>query len=137
PHCAAVCSVRDDSPHQSASTLPEPARHPPQVPQVDRKARQGQGQAVAAHTPNPHFVSGGNGLPLALARLPVYLWDLGRVPIGLPQDAIGFLGRFGADVANRCAVGTSAMLKVLGSRERGAVPSIAASGTAPRSPLPL
>src|SRR5438128_468601 len=25
----------------------------------------------------------GNGSPLALARLPVYLWDVGRVPFGL------------------------------------------------------
>ena len=58
----------------------------------------------------------GNGSPLALARLPVYLWDVGRVPFGLRQDAIGSLGRFVADVANRCAVGTSVMLNVSGRR---------------------
>ena len=58
----------------------------------------------------------GNGSPLALARLPVYLWDVGRVPFGLRQDAIGSLGRFVADVANRCAVGTTVMLNVSGRR---------------------
>ena len=51
----------------------------------------------------------GEGSPLALARLPVYMWDLGTVPFGLRRDAIGAVGRFIADVANRCAVGTSVM----------------------------
>src|SRR5881409_2162388 len=51
----------------------------------------------------------GNGSPLALARLPVYLWDVGRAPLGLRPDAVGALGRLVADVANRCAVGTSVM----------------------------
>ena len=51
----------------------------------------------------------GSGSRLALARLPVYVWDVGRVPFGLRHDAIGSLGRFVADVANRCAVGTSVM----------------------------
>ena len=58
----------------------------------------------------------GNGSPLALARLPVYLWDVGRVPFGLRGDAVGALGRFVADVANRCAVGTTVMLNVRGER---------------------
>ena len=79
----------------------------------------------------------GNGSPLALARLPVYIWDVGRMPLGLREDGLGWLGRAVAHAANRAAVGTSVMLKVLGSRERGAVPSMAPSGTAPRSPLPL
>ncbi len=79
----------------------------------------------------------GNGSPLALARLPVYVWDVGRMPLGLREDGLGWLGRTVAHAANRCAVGTSVMLKVLGSRERGAVPSTAPSGTAPRSPLRL
>ena len=54
----------------------------------------------------------GNGSPFALARLPVYLWDVGRVPFGLRGDAIGALGRFVADVASRCAVGTTLMKDV-------------------------
>ena len=58
----------------------------------------------------------GNGSALALARLPVYMWDVGGVPFGLRHDAIGSLGRFVADVANRCAVGTSVMLNVSGER---------------------
>src|SRR5438876_1232523 len=45
-----------------------------------------------------------------------YTWHVGRVPFGLRQDAIGSLGRFVADVANRCAVGTSVMLNVSGRR---------------------
>jgi peptidoglycan/xylan/chitin deacetylase (PgdA/CDA1 family) len=64
----------------------------------------------------------GNGSPLALARLPVYLWDVGSVPIGLRGGALGALGRLIAHAANRCAVGTSLM--------RGLLP-------APRSLLPL
>src|SRR2546427_43017 len=79
----------------------------------------------------------GSGSPPGLARLPVYVWDVGRMPLGLREDGLGWLGRTVAHAANRCAVGTSVMLKVLGSRERGAVPSTAPSGTAPRSPLPL
>jgi peptidoglycan/xylan/chitin deacetylase (PgdA/CDA1 family) len=51
----------------------------------------------------------GEGSPLALARLPVYRWDVGRVPLGLRPDAVGAVGRLVADVANRCAVGTSVM----------------------------
>jgi len=61
---------------------------------------------------------GGNGSPLALARLPVYVWDLGGVPFGLREDGLGRLGRTVAHVANRCAVGTSVMLRL--KRERGA-----------------
>lgn len=51
----------------------------------------------------------GTGSPLAQARLPVYVWDVGSVPFGLREDAVGALGRFAADAANRCAVGTSVM----------------------------
>jgi len=50
---------------------------------------------------------GGNGTALRLPRVPVYVWDVGTVPFGLRRDAIGALGRLVADVANRCAVGTS------------------------------
>ncbi len=60
----------------------------------------------------------GNGSPLALARLPVYVWDVGRVPFGLRNDGLGWLGRTVAHAANRCAVGTSVM-KGLGVRGWG------------------
>jgi peptidoglycan/xylan/chitin deacetylase (PgdA/CDA1 family) len=49
----------------------------------------------------------GRGGALALGRVPVYGWDVGAVPWGLRRDAIGSLGRLVADLANRCAVGTS------------------------------
>ena len=55
----------------------------------------------------------GNGSRLALARLPVYLWDVGKVPLGLREDGLGWLGRTVAHTANRCAVGTSMMLSLL------------------------
>jgi len=55
----------------------------------------------------------GNGSRLALARLPVYLWDVGSVPFGLREDGFGRLGRAVAHTANRCAVGTSMMLSLL------------------------
>lgn len=54
----------------------------------------------------------GNGDALHLARVPVYSWDLGHIPVGLRQDRIGAVGRFLAHAANRCAVGTSIMLKL-------------------------
>src|SRR2546428_111926 len=63
----------------------------------------------------------GNGSRLALARLPVYLWDVGSLPMGLREDGLGWLGRAVAHTANRCAVGTSMMQSLL---------------PAPRSPLP-
>jgi peptidoglycan/xylan/chitin deacetylase (PgdA/CDA1 family) len=63
----------------------------------------------------------GNGSLLALARVPVYSWDVGSVPFGLRSDAIGALGRLLAHAANRCAVGTSVMLKIKGSGEKGEV----------------
>ena len=54
---------------------------------------------------------------LNLARVPVYVWDVGSVPFGLRGDAIGAGGRLIADVANRCAVGTSWMkMSVLSRR---------------------
>jgi peptidoglycan/xylan/chitin deacetylase (PgdA/CDA1 family) len=54
----------------------------------------------------------GNGSPFALTRLPVYLWDVGKVPFGLREDGLGWLGRAVAHAANRCAVGTSVMQRV-------------------------
>ena len=51
----------------------------------------------------------GNGTALHLSRVPVYFWDLGKVPFGLRADALGKLGQFVAHAANRCAVGTTVM----------------------------
>lgn len=47
-----------------------------------------------------------------LRRLPVYVWDLGRLPFVLRDDVLGEAARTVANVANRCAVGTSAMLRL-------------------------
>lgn len=60
----------------------------------------------------------GNGSLLNLSRVPVYLWDAGDVPLGLRDDPLGTLGKLVAHAANRCAVGTSVMLRL--KRERGA-----------------
>lgn len=60
----------------------------------------------------------GRGAPLAVARVPVYVWDAGRLPLGLRRDAIGALGRLVAHVANRCAVGTS-VIQGVGCRVPG------------------
>jgi peptidoglycan/xylan/chitin deacetylase (PgdA/CDA1 family) len=54
---------------------------------------------------------GNNGNRLQLPRVPVYMWDVGDVPLGLRQDAIGSAGKVAAYLANRCAVGTSIMLR--------------------------
>jgi len=48
--------------------------------------------------------------PLRLSRVPVYAWDVGGVPAGLATGPLGTVGRLVAQVANRCAVGTSLML---------------------------
>ena len=55
----------------------------------------------------------GNGTLLNLSRVPVYLWDAGDVPFGLREDSLGALGRLVAHAANRSAVGTSVMLRLL------------------------
>ena len=61
-------------------------------------------------------VGGGRGgdhsSALKLRRVPVYMWDAGDTPFGLRDDGLGSVGRFVAHVANRCAVGTSLMLKL-------------------------
>jgi peptidoglycan/xylan/chitin deacetylase (PgdA/CDA1 family) len=54
----------------------------------------------------------GDGSRLHLPRVPVYVWDRGATPFGLRGDTLGSVGRFVAHVANRCAVGTSLMLKL-------------------------
>src|SRR5207247_11471996 len=66
----------------------------------------------------------GNGSRLGLARLPVYLWDVGSLPIGLREDRRGRLGRAVAHTANRCAVGTSVT--------NGPGVRVAGRGTSPR-----
>jgi peptidoglycan/xylan/chitin deacetylase (PgdA/CDA1 family) len=43
------------------------------------------------------------------ARVPVYSWDIGDMPLGVRTDAWGGLGRVVAHVANRCAIGTTIM----------------------------
>ena len=60
----------------------------------------------------------GDGSALNVARVPVYVWDAGDVPLVLREDALGAAGRFVAHAANRCAVGTSWMLRW--RREQGA-----------------
>lgn len=57
-------------------------------------------------------VRGDHASPLHLPRVPVYMWDMGATPFGLRNDGLGTVGRFVAHVANRCAVGTSVMLKL-------------------------
>ena len=54
----------------------------------------------------------GTANALQLGRVPVYLWDAGAIPVGLRDDLLGRAGRFVAHIANRCAVGTSLMLKL-------------------------
>ena len=49
----------------------------------------------------------GTGDALHVARVPVYSWDLGDIPVGLREGKVGALGRLVAHAANRCAVGTS------------------------------
>jgi peptidoglycan/xylan/chitin deacetylase (PgdA/CDA1 family) len=56
--------------------------------------------------------AGDGGDPLMLPRTPVYMWDVGDRPLGLRGDALGEAGRMAALIANRCAVGTSWMLKL-------------------------
>jgi peptidoglycan/xylan/chitin deacetylase (PgdA/CDA1 family) len=60
----------------------------------------------------------GDGRPLNLPRVPVYVWDLLSRPFGLREDRVGALGRLVADIANRCAVGTSVMKAVSRLRRR-------------------
>ncbi len=50
--------------------------------------------------------------PLRQPRAPVYMWDVGTTPLGLQTGGLGAAGRFVAHVANRCAVGTSWMLRM-------------------------
>jgi peptidoglycan/xylan/chitin deacetylase (PgdA/CDA1 family) len=58
----------------------------------------------------------GDGSRLGLPRIPVYLWDRASVPFGLRRDGLGALARLVADIANRCAVGTSWLLQLRRAR---------------------
>jgi peptidoglycan/xylan/chitin deacetylase (PgdA/CDA1 family) len=58
------------------------------------------------------------GSSLALARVPVYVWDAWSVPFGLRDGVLGALGRSVAGLAQGCAVGTSWLLKLRGERGR-------------------
>ncbi|MEX2155779.1 MAG: polysaccharide deacetylase family protein [Gemmatimonadales bacterium] len=60
----------------------------------------------------------GNGDRLNFPRVPVYSWDVGNVPLGLRDDALGAVGKVVAHMANRCAVGTSIMLRQRSARPR-------------------
>lgn len=53
---------------------------------------------------------------LRVPRVPVYVWDAFSTPTGLRDGGLGRAGRLAAHVANRCAVGTSLMLRVIGRR---------------------
>jgi peptidoglycan/xylan/chitin deacetylase (PgdA/CDA1 family) len=63
----------------------------------------------------------GDERALRLGRTPVYVWDRGALPLGLRHGVMGRVGRGVAALANRCAVGTSAMKRVwdCASRARG------------------
>jgi len=52
------------------------------------------------------------GTPFNVPRVPVYVWDCWRVPLGLRGGRVGALGRVLARAANRCAVGTSVVRAV-------------------------
>lgn len=57
-------------------------------------------------------VRGDGGDPLHQPRVPVYMWELGAVPCGLRDDALGAIGRLVAHVANRCSVGTEVIKRL-------------------------
>ncbi len=59
----------------------------------------------------------GTGSSLALSRFPVYVWDVGQVPLGLQAGPLGTMGRLVAHAANRCAVGTSLMRRLVSLQE--------------------
>ncbi|HYK09908.1 MAG TPA: polysaccharide deacetylase family protein [Gemmatimonadales bacterium] len=59
-------------------------------------------------------VAGVDGDSMRLSRVPVYMWDLGDVPFGLRDDELGIVGRLVAYGANRAAVGTTVMRRLLG-----------------------
>lgn len=54
----------------------------------------------------------GSGDRLNISRVPVYFWDRWDLPFGLREDLLGTAGQLVAHAANRCAVGTSVMLRL-------------------------
>lgn len=58
-------------------------------------------------------VRGTRGNLLHVARVPVYMWDLGDVPFGLRKDPLSTLGRLVAGAANRCSVGSSVLKRLV------------------------
>jgi peptidoglycan/xylan/chitin deacetylase (PgdA/CDA1 family) len=57
--------------------------------------------------------------PLRLPRVPVYVWDAGKRPLGLRDGVAGMAGRFLARLANRCSVGTSMAIALTGRYRDG------------------
>ncbi len=56
----------------------------------------------------------GGGGRLGLRRMPVYLWDVLDLPLGLRHGVPGVLGVTAARIAGRCAIGTSVLRAVSG-----------------------
>lgn len=61
----------------------------------------------------------GSGTRFGVRRVPVYLWDRSRLPLGVRRDGLGAVGRWVAHAANRCAVGTSWMQQVTAALRSG------------------
>lgn len=64
------------------------------------------------------FAVVGGAVPWLVSRTPVYAWDVWSPPLGLRAGWMGRVGRAVARVANRCAVGTAWMQRVVGMRYR-------------------
>jgi peptidoglycan/xylan/chitin deacetylase (PgdA/CDA1 family) len=60
--------------------------------------------------------------PLCLPRRPVYGWDRFALPLALGTSPLSGVGLAMARVANRCAVGTAAIQRLLGRRYTGRGP---------------
>jgi peptidoglycan/xylan/chitin deacetylase (PgdA/CDA1 family) len=57
--------------------------------------------------------------PLRLPRSPVYVWDVGHLPLVLHPGMAGTAARVVAHLANRCSVGTSLLLALAGRYRAG------------------
>lgn len=68
---------------------------------------------AAGYTLGFDGVRGVDGDLFRLPRVPVYVWDAANVPFGLRDDELGLVGRLVAYAANRCAVGTSVMKRLM------------------------
>ena len=65
-------------------------------------------------------VRGGESALFDQPRVGVYAWDRLAPPLCLRGGLPGAVGRAAAHAANRCSVGTSVMLSLMRSSERGA-----------------